>query len=107
MFELISLSFSAMVLFCLAMDKHRKQVLAQKVSTVVLHSFRPMAWLILLFTMYLSIEQFGWSIGVAVFFGAMTISTLSLILLLTYRAKIVPRVAIVLPLVSSISLMSS
>lgn len=107
MFVLTSLSFSAMVLFCLAMDKHRKQVLEQKVSTIAVRFFRPTAWLILLFTTYLSVNQFGWSIGISVLFGALTIATLVLILLLTYRARIVPQVAIALSLVVSITLCSS
>ena len=107
MFVLTSLSFLAMVLFCLAMDKHRKQVLEQKVSTIAVRFFRPTAWLMLIFTTYLSVEQFGWSIGVAVLFGALTIATLVLILLLTYRAKIVPQVAIIISVVVSISFFSS
>jgi len=106
MFVLSSLSFSAMVFFCLAMDKHRKQVLAQKTPTIMVRFFRPTAWLILLFTTYLSVGQFGWSIGIAVLFGALTISSLLLILLLTYRAKIVPHVAVALSLVVSLSLFS-
>ena len=104
MFVLTCLSFAAMVLFCLAMDKHRKQVLEQKVSILAVWFFRPAAWLLLLFTTYLSVEQFGWSIGIAVLFGALTIATLVLILLLTYRAKIVPYVAIVLSLLVGITL---
>ncbi len=103
MFVLTSLSFSAMVLFCLAMDKHRKQVLEQKVPIIAVRFFRPIAWLILLFTTCLSVKQFGWSIGISVLFGALTVATLLLILLLTYRAKIVPQVAIALSLAASVS----
>ncbi len=106
MFVITSLSFSAMVLFCLAMDKHRKQVLEQKISILAVRFFRPIACLILFFTAYLSVQQFGWSIGLAVLFGALTISTLVLILLLTYRAKVVPKVAVVLPPVASLALFS-
>ena len=56
--------------------------------------FRPLAWLALIFSAYLSVALFGWSIGPALLFGALTMATLLLILLLTYRAKIVPQLAI-------------
>ncbi|WP_057830019.1 DUF3325 domain-containing protein [Colwellia sp. TT2012] len=104
MLVLTSLSSSAMVLFCLAMSKHREQVLAYQVSSLVVRFLRPLAWLLLSFTAYLSVELFGWSIGPALLFGALTIATLLLILLLTYRAKIVPPLAIVISLLASISI---
>jgi len=104
MLIITSLSFLAMVLFCLAMDKHREQILDKCIASTVVGFCRPTAWLVLLSTTYLSVESFGWSIGVAVLFGALTIATLLLILLLTYRAKTVPPVAVLLSLIVSISL---
>ncbi|KGJ97416.1 DUF3325 domain-containing protein [Colwellia psychrerythraea] len=104
MLVLTSLSFSIMVLFCLAMTKHREQVLESEVSMLAVRFFRPFAWLLLLFTGYLSVDMYGWSIGPALLFGALTIATLLLILLLTYRAKIVPELAIVLSLIASMSI---
>jgi hypothetical protein len=87
-----------MVLFCLAMTKHREQVLTVKVPVLVVRSFRPLAWLLLLYTGYLSIDIYGGSIGAALLFGALTIATLLLILLLTYQAKIVPAFAMCMSL---------
>ncbi|TWX66336.1 DUF3325 domain-containing protein [Colwellia demingiae] len=103
MLILICLCFPAMVLLCLAMNKHREQVLTQTVPKLMIRFFRPLAWLLLMFTAYLSIELFGWSIGPALLFGALTIAVLLLTLLLTYRAKIVPQLAIVLPFMASLS----
>ena len=104
MLVLTSLCFIAMVLFCLAMTKHREQVIVHEVSILAVRFFRPLAWSLLSFTAYLSVELYGWSIGPALLFGALTIATLLLILLLTYRAKIVPKLAIVMSLMASISL---
>lgn len=103
MLLLTSLCFTAMVFFCLAMSKHRQQILVQEVPNVVVRFFRPAAWLLLTFTAYLSVELFGWSIGPALLFGALTIAILLLTLLLTYRAKIVPPVVVFLPLVALIN----
>lgn len=103
MLLLTSFSFLAMVLFCLAMNKHRKQVFVQTLPKSVILFFRPLAWLALLFTAYFSVALFGWSIGPALLFGALTIATLLLILLLTYRAKIVPQLAIASLLIVSVS----
>ncbi|PKG85080.1 hypothetical protein CXF85_05600 [Colwellia sp. 75C3] len=107
MLLLSSLCFTAMALFCLAMSKHRQQIIAQEVPKLVVRFFRPAAWLLLTFTAYLSVELFGWSIGPALLFGALTMAILLLTLLLTYQAKIVPQLAILLSLISSISLLNS
>ncbi len=107
MLVLTSLSFSTMVLFCLAMTKHREQVLESEISILAVRFFRPFAWLLLLFTGYISVDMYGWSIGPALLFGAFTIATLLLILLLTYRAKIVPELAIVLSIIASMSIFIS
>ena len=106
MLLLTSLSFLVMVLFCLGMNKHREQVLTKTLPKVAILLFRPLAWLALLFTAYLSVVLFGWSIGPALLFGALTVATLLLTLLLTYRANIVPRLAIALPFMASLSIAS-
>mgnify|MGYP000453639427 CR=1 FL=1 len=84
MFLVISLSFTAMVLFCLAMEKHRDQVINIELPVIITRAFRPLAWLLLTVTACVSVQIFGWSIGPAVFFGGLTAALLPLILLLTY-----------------------
>ena len=107
MLVLTCLCFTAMVLFCLAMSKHRQQIITQEVPNLMVLFFRPLAWLLLSFTAYLSVELFGWSIGPALLFGALTIAILLLTLLLTYYAKIVPQLAILVSLMASISLLNN
>ncbi len=107
MLILISLNFLAMVLFCLAMSKHREQVLTYKISTFIVSFFKPLAWLLLLFTANLSVEFFGWSIGPALFIGSLSVAILLLILLITYQVKRVPQFALVLSLMVSISILNS
>ncbi len=106
MLLLTSLSFLAMVLFCLAMNKHRKQVFEQTLPKLAVLLFRPLAWFVLMFTAYLSVALFGWSIGPALLFGALTMATLLLILALTYRATIVPQLAVASLLITSASVLS-
>ncbi|MGV2872708.1 DUF3325 domain-containing protein [Colwellia sp. E150_009] len=103
MILLMSLCFVSMSLFCLAMDKHRKQILSPKfinvqLPNILVLSFKPLAWLMLLITLTISVEQYGWSIGPAVFFGALSGCLLPLILLLTYRANLIILVSILLPI---------
>jgi len=107
MLVLISFSFAAMLLFCLAMTKHRKQVLEDEISSLAVRFFRPFAWLLLLFTGYLSVDMYGWSIGPSLLFGALTIATLLLILLLTYRPKSAPKLAVIMPTIAIIGLFMS
>ncbi|AAZ24950.1 DUF3325 domain-containing protein [Colwellia psychrerythraea] len=106
MFLLTSLSFLVMVLFCLAMNKHREQVLTKTLPKVAILLFRPLAWLALLFIAYLSVALFGWSIGPAFLFGALTMATLLLIMVLTYRAKIIPQLALASLLIAGVSVLS-
>jgi hypothetical protein len=98
MLLLIALSFTSMVLFCLAMPKHRTQMLTNELSWLLVATCKPLAWFLLMVTFYLSVECYGWSIGPALFFGVLSAALLALILLLTYRPKIIPSLAIVLPI---------
>lgn len=106
MLFLVCFSFSAMVLFCLAMDKHRDQVLEKELPLLLVRSFRPLAWLFFIISFYFSALLYGWSIGPAVFFGALTVALLMLILMLTYIAKVVPALAAILPLSASFQFFS-
>ncbi len=106
MLFLICASFSTMVLFCLAMEKHREQVLGRELPLFLVRSLRPFAWFFLMAVFYLSTQLYGWSIGPAVFFGALTIALLLLILLLTYKARFAPAMAVILPLSTSFQLLS-
>lgn len=101
MLLLICFCFPAMVFFCLAMGKHREQVLEKELPLFLVRSFKPLAWFLLIIIFYFSAQLYGWSIGPAVFFGALTVALLVLILLLTYKAKIVPVLAAILPLSAS------
>ena len=94
----MSLNFFTMTLFCMAMEKHREQVTDTALPQWIVRSFRPLAWLGLAITFYISADLYGWSIGPAVFFGALSAALLCLILLLTYQARLVLSVALVLPL---------
>jgi len=98
----MSLSFTTMVLFCLAMPKHREQVLSHELPSLLVIGFRPLAWLLLTITFYLNVDFYGWSIGPALFFGVLSASLLPLILLLTYRPKIVPLIALLSPVIGFI-----
>ncbi len=100
MLLLMSLSFFTMSLFCVAMTKHRKQVFDLNVNNAIVLTFKPLAWLALLGTAYLSVKFYGWSIGPAVFVGVLTAAIFTIVLLVTYRAKSLPRLAVVLPLVA-------
>jgi hypothetical protein len=93
-----------MSFFCLAMEKHREDIITAKLSPYLCYLFRPIAWILLLINFYISGQLYGWSIGPAVFFGALAGSLIPLILLLTYQAKIIPVVAITLPIVAYIIL---
>jgi hypothetical protein len=100
---LLSLSFVTMTLFCLAMEKHRKQIFLTELPRFVKACFRPLAWLMLFITAYLSVSFYGWSIGPAIFFGALSGSLVPLIFLITFRATIIPALTVILSITSYVS----
>jgi len=79
------------------MEKHRLQLLNQDLPNALVLCCKPLAWLLLVIIWMLSVDLYGWSIGPAVFFGALTAALLPLILLVTYRANAIPVVAFILP----------
>lgn len=104
MMLLMGFSFVGMTLFCLAMTKHRKQVFIRHVNPAIGQLFRPLAWLIMWVTFALSVQNYGWSIGPAVFFGALGAAVLFTILLLTYMARMLPWLAALVGIFASTSL---
>jgi hypothetical protein len=96
---LFSISFVTMTLFCLAMGKHRKQIISLVLPSAVNACFRPLAWLMLLLSFYLSVDLYGWSIGPAFFFGMLSGCLLPFILLLTYRPAIILMLAGIQPII--------
>jgi hypothetical protein len=84
--------------FCLAMEKHRENIITAELSPYLCVLFKPISWVLLIITFYISGQLYGWSIGPAVFFGALAGSLIPLILLLTYHAKVIPVVALFLPI---------
>ena len=103
MLLLMSFSFFTISLFCVAMTKHRKQVFDLSINNRMVLVFRPLAWLSLLGTAYLSVEFYGWSIGPALFTGALTATIFTVVLLLTYRPKLLPGLAVALPIVAIVN----
>lgn len=96
---LFGISFVTMTLFCLAMEKHRKLIISLTLPSTVNACFRPLAWLMLFISFYLSVDVYGWSIGPAVFFGMLSGCLLPFILLLTYRPTIILMVAAIQPII--------
>ena len=103
MFLLISLSFLSMTLFCLAVTKHRQKILDIDIPKSTVNCLRPLGWVLTLVTAYVSCQNYGWSIGLAVYSGALTAGLIPLIYLITYLPKIIPILAIMVTMLSIIT----
>ena len=104
MIIVLCLSFVAMALFCFAMAKHRAQVFSHELNKSLVTTFRLLAWLLLLLTFAISIDLYAWSIGPVVFIGALGAALLVLILLLTYHARLLPKITSALFLLAGVQL---
>ena len=85
------LAYGGMAALCLAMNRHFRQVTDRLPGPRLRLGLRLIGWSLLALLFALSIETWGWSIGVVAGFGMLSAGGLLLIFLLPY----VPRLAIV------------
>lgn len=96
----LTLCFSGFVALCLSMDRHHRQVFAEESHRPERIILRIGGWLSLPLACTPCIIELGLSIGLCVWFTLLTVSGLLVVLLLSYRPRLVVPLAIAAPSVS-------
>lgn len=88
---MLVLAYGGMTALCLAMNRHYRQVRFGAPSPGLKLVLRIAGSLLLFVAFWLGIVGWGASIGPVVWFGALTVSALTLVFLLPYRPLLVLR----------------
>lgn len=84
----LALTYSAMAALCLGMERHAKQFSPAGLSLITRRCLRAVGWVLLLLSFYACIHVWGWSVGTVAWFGFLTVTSMTLVLLLPYAPRL-------------------
>ncbi|MES2869113.1 MAG: DUF3325 domain-containing protein [Pseudomonadota bacterium] len=87
-------AYLGMLALCQGLERHYKHVWNKAPSPGLRRTFRASGWLSLALSFYFCGQAWGWAIGPIGWFGLISVSGFTLLMLLPYR----PRLAVWLPL---------
>lgn len=96
----LALCFSGFTALCLSMDRHHQQVFGQKPPQPERLIFQIGGWLTLPIACAPCILEFGPSIGIALWLTELSLAALSVLLLLSYRPRLILPLALAAPSIS-------
>ena len=91
MLAAFSLSHAGLSALCLAMDRHRQQVLNTRGAPSWSKILRALGWTLLALACVYSVIGWGTSVGFVALLGMLSLSALIVVLLLTYMPRFVFR----------------
>src|SRR5688500_974026 len=83
-FTIFTLTFSVMTSLCLSMDQHFKKIWSSNLTKKKRYFLKVMGWLLIVVAILPSIAYWGNAIGIVAWFGFLSASALTLVLLLAY-----------------------
>jgi Protein of unknown function (DUF3325) len=102
----LALAFLAFVALALAMDRHHGQVLNGRPSARFRSAMRMAGAALLAMSVIPCVTAHGWSIGLTWWIGILTAASMPVLLLLTYRPQLIPRLGLAAPLVALVPFLS-
>ena len=93
-----ALTYSGLAALCFAMHRHGREVLKRDLSPLQRHGLRALGWGVLTVSLFMAAAHAGWPIGTVEWFGMLTASAVSFVLLLTYVPRLAAGLAVGLPL---------
>jgi hypothetical protein len=82
------LAFVGLAMLCLSLRRHRQHLAARAPAPAAVRAMQALSWPLLVLSMLTAIHVYGTSIGVAVWLGLLSIATLAVGLLLSYRPQL-------------------
>lgn len=84
----LGLAFAGFCLLALAMLRHREQMLGKGATGRWQAYARPLGWLLLGLSLIPCVAAHGWSMGIVWWLGVLTAAVAPIMLLLTYRPRL-------------------
>ncbi|MFC4311146.1 DUF3325 domain-containing protein [Steroidobacter flavus] len=92
-----ALTYSGWAALCFAMSRHAREVLQREPTPLQRHLLRAAGWIALIVSLFMAAAHAGWPIGTVEWFGMLTASAVSFVLLLTYRPRLAAGLGLGLP----------
>ena len=101
-FFIASLVFSGLFLMSLTMSKHYNTFFKNGFSKRIAKQLKYIGWLLLLVAIVVSTTVFSTGVGLAVFFNTLAATVFVVIFLYSYYDKLLPPLAIFMPIIAGI-----
>ena len=92
-----ALTYTGWAALCLSTSRHAREVLQREPSPLQRHLLRAAGWLALTVSLFLAAARTGWPIGTVEWFGTLTASAVSFVLLLSYYPRFAAGLGLGLP----------
>jgi hypothetical protein len=92
-----ALTYSGWAALCFATSRHAREVLQREPTPLQRHLLRAAGWIALTVSLFMAAAHAGWPIGTVEWFGMLTASAVSFVLLLTYRPRLAAGLGLGLP----------
>lgn len=103
---LACLTFSSLVILSISMTKHYQEIFNKQLTKKAFNSIRRVGWLLMALTIGLAIYYLDFGVGLATFFGVLSLVGLIHVWLLSYAKHFLIPLAILMPVVSFIFLIA-
>lgn len=92
-----ALTYTGFAALCFAMNRHAREVLRREPSPLQRQLLRAAGWIALIVSLFMAAAHTGWPIGTVEWFGMLTASAVSFVLLLTYYPRLAAGLGLALP----------
>ena len=93
-----ALTYTGWAALCFAMSRHARELLQQEPTPLQRQLLRAAGWIALTVSLLMAAAQAGWPIGTVEWFGMLTASAVSFVLLLTYYPRVAAGLGLGLPI---------
>ena len=93
-----ALTYTGWVALCLSMSRHAHDILQRELSPLQRRLLRVAGWLALTMSLLLAAARTGWPIGTVEWFGMLTASAVSFVLLLSFYPRLAAGLGLGLPM---------
>ena len=97
----IALTYTGWAALSLSMSRHAREALQREPSPLQRHLLRAAGWLALAAGLCMSAARTGWPIGTVEWFGMLTASGVSFVLLLSYYPRLAAGLGLGLPVLAA------
>jgi len=93
-----ALTYSGWAALCFAMSRHARELLQREPTPLQRHLLRTAGWIALIVSLLMAAARAGWPIGTVEWFGMLTASAVSFVLVLTYYPRLAAGLGLGLPI---------